>query len=1215
MLFGVESKARSLQTHALMRRALDLLPDGVLIIGSNREVLYANAAFEALWDIPTEVMNRGDNAMLTHVVGQLDDPQSFIELVNRLYNSPQSSEDDIRFKDGRVFHRRSVALDVEDGGFSRIWIFSDVTEAWSARIDPLTGLLNRRAYSVELPNFVASASPDTVTAFAIIDVDHFKAYNDLYGHAAGDAALERLGSAFRELLIDVPGFAFRIGGEEFAIVSTHPDQTSAVRFHEQILQHVRKSDTLHAGNAPHGIFTISLGVGFVKGNADLPAIFGAVDRSLYRAKKSGRNRICLSNSGDGTDRAFDLRNLPLKPSQESPLCPAINDDVTKIRRADVCPVVPADGSVSSSNGMQSRLFGVLTKSVPGFVWLTDDNGNATFVNENWLRYTGFSLTRSLAKGWLEALHPVDAAKVEAAWPLQPTAEVSAHEAMIRIRCSSGVYRWYLVRSNPLDDGSGRWIGCATDVHEQTVRYQKDQSQIAILNLVTSNAPLPSVLEALCRLGEEQLSGSACTILLLNEEGTEFAEGSAAAFLPEHLRALLVGTKIGPRVGSCGTAAFERRDVISGDIMTDPLWQDWRDVVRPLGVQACWSRPVYAANGNVLAVLGFYFREKRVPSNDELESLENLRQLASVAIEKVRIGQALRESEEHYRHAVEHNPQIPWTADPSGKILSASSRWTQVTGLSLENATGDRWLRALHPDDVTRVTADWSRSLQTGHDLDIKFRLRLLDDSYRWVRSRAVARRNNGRIIKWYGAAEDIHDLEIAAERLRRRADHDDLTGLLNRQGFQDFLRTKLSLSRSEAPSVSLMTVDIGGFRHVNDRFGDEAGDAALRLFGRHLRRSVGHRGVVARLAGDEFGIVFHEPIQGAQLQLRAAQLARELNRQLSRSAKTQNCFIRIGCATSERSQKAEELLRRAKLALYAAKKDTHRPVKLFTPAIRQAVDERSTQIELAKQALNARWVVPFYQPMVSLETGRVAGAEALLRISHPERGELSPAQVWAALDAPRVGKAISDRMFAAITDDLSDWQASLKGMGSISINLSTETLLQDGFAKVILQKVHRKGLAPAMVTVEITERVLVDDLAPKSRQGLLELQRHGVRISLDDFGTGFASLTHLQKLPVNEIKIDQSFVKDLADRGPNAAIVKSMINLGVGMGVDVVAEGVETGDQARLLREWGCRFAQGYYFFKPMPAKEFGRLLKNACQPSVSTSEGLSAPNQKLQGV
>lgn len=295
-----ESVVDGHETLPLMRQTLDLLPDGVLIIGSNREVLYLNTAFERLWRIPSDIMAKGDKAMLGHVLEQLDDPNAFIDLVERLYHSPDPSEDELTFNDGRVFYRRSVALEGGNGGFSRIWIFSDVTEAWSARMDPLTGLLNRRAYARELPEFMASLHDDVVKAFALLDVDQFKAYNDLYGHAAGDSVLERIGDILSNSLKRGSDKVFRIGGEEFAIASLHDDRRTACSFHKDILKGVRAAGIDHAGNLPHGCVTISMGLGLFRGDADPKTVFGEVDRALYRAKRLGRGRLALATV-TGTD--------------------------------------------------------------------------------------------------------------------------------------------------------------------------------------------------------------------------------------------------------------------------------------------------------------------------------------------------------------------------------------------------------------------------------------------------------------------------------------------------------------------------------------------------------------------------------------------------------------------------------------------------------------------------------------------------------------------------------------------------------------------------------------------------------------------------------------------------------------------------------------------------------------------------------------------------
>lgn len=291
-----------------------------------------------------------------------------------------------------------------------------------------------------------------------------------------------------------------------------------------------------------------------------------------------------------------------------------------------------------------RLFDVLTHSVPGFVWLSDPNGNVEFVNCAWCEYTGLPSSESLGRGWAQMVHPDDIAALEAIWPPQANGDNPAYEIHLRFRRRDGQYRWHLVRANPVADSDGQWIGCSTDIHDLVAVQTRDRAQAEILNKVAAGDDVQSILEELCALGEQQLPGSRCTVLLLNDNGTEFT-GGAAPFLPDALKSLIPGTKVGTGVGSCGTAAFEKRDVVSQSIATDPLWDGWREAFAPLGIKACWSRPVYGPDKDVLATFGFYFFEERAPADEELESLDNLRRLASVAIEKARTAQALRESEE------------------------------------------------------------------------------------------------------------------------------------------------------------------------------------------------------------------------------------------------------------------------------------------------------------------------------------------------------------------------------------------------------------------------------------------------------------------------------------------------------------------------------------------------------------------------------------------
>lgn len=890
------------------------------------------------------------------------------------------------------------------------------------------------------------------------------------------------------------------------------------------------------------------------------------------------------------------RQEPLNWRNDSRSASHVASEVRKV-------LVPSSRAFELSE-RESKLFDVLMHSVPGFVWLADGQGNVDFVNDAWCDYTGLDSHQSYGQGWMAALHPEDLAAWRGGWPPKPTCQTSAHEVTVRFRRHDGMYRWHLVRANSVADPDNRWIACTTDIHDVVLMQQRQRAQLHLLRMVANGEPTQRILETLCSLGEQQLPGSRCSVLLASPDGSHF-QGGAAPFLPSDLRELVTRLAIAPGVGSCGTAACERRDVVSSDISTDPLWADWRAAFEPLGIKACWSRPVYGADGSVLATFGFYFTEVRSPTTEELESLENLRQLAAIAISKARTHEILKESEEHYRYTVEFNPQIPWTADSKGRILTVSSRWAQATGIPLEDTLGTGWLEALHPDDRQRVTEYWSEHLETGQPVDVKYRIRLKEGSYRWVRARASARRDDrGEITKWYGADEDIHEAELATERLRRQAYLDEITRLPNRRAFEERLAQHLAADGG-APLKVLM-LDIDGFRIVNERFGHEAGDATLRLFGRYLHRTIPQADTIARIAGDAFVVLLRESGSNEALERFCARIGKSLERQLGRNAKTRLCGVSIGCVDVQPYDEVDEVIRRARLALVAAKRNPHARSVLFTPALHKAAEDSFEQIDLARRALKADWIIPVYQPKIDLRSGCVVGAEALLRIDHPQIGLQGPSAIWCALEAARIGRQIDDRMISLVLEDLAHWSPWPPALGGVSINMSTETLAHPGLARSVLKKLNRNGIAASRVTIEVTERVLVDQLSNRTHRTLRDLQRQGVRVSLDDFGTGFASLTHLQQLPVNEIKIDRTFVRDLKPDGSNAAIVKSMIGLALNMGIDVVAEGVETADQALLLRQWGCRYAQGYHFHRPLRANDFAKLCRIGSEAGVTGAESFN---------
>lgn len=281
---------------SIFEQALDALPDGVLLINAARQMVYANPAFMRLWKIPdTLLAAREDGQMLQFVADQLLDPESFRSEVERLHPTTETSEDEIIFKDGRIVARRSLPFQ-ENGSLSaRIWIFTDITEARNASVDYLTQLPNRRAYAKELPPFVTAAADGLLRSVAILDLDQFKRYNDLYGHARGDLVLNKLGAILKSHTSETGDLAFRIGGEEFLMAIRTRQSAQAHAFFEHVRQSILAMHIEHDGNQPHGIVTASIGYGSFFSAAETNAVFRNVDRALYSAKARGRNKIVAAH--------------------------------------------------------------------------------------------------------------------------------------------------------------------------------------------------------------------------------------------------------------------------------------------------------------------------------------------------------------------------------------------------------------------------------------------------------------------------------------------------------------------------------------------------------------------------------------------------------------------------------------------------------------------------------------------------------------------------------------------------------------------------------------------------------------------------------------------------------------------------------------------------------------------------------------------------------
>jgi diguanylate cyclase len=431
----------------------------------------------------------------------------------------------------------------------------------------------------------------------------------------------------------------------------------------------------------------------------------------------------------------------------------------------------------------------------------------------------------------------------------------------------------------------------------------------------------------------------------------------------------------------------------------------------------------------------------------------------------------------------------------------------------------------------------------------------------------------------------IRELRTANEGFRQ-ARTDDLTGLLNRRGFGEETDRRLGVPAAE---VALMMIDLNGFKEINDSLGHGSGDQLLTVVAKRFARAVTGGTIVARLGGDEFGVV----VSGARAEVEAA--ADAILSCLEDPIRLDDTLVRVSAsigvalAPADGTQR-DELIRAADVAMYDAKRNQH-PVAWYTAARDPHTRERLALIEELRTAIEDRAFTMHFQPAISLATGAVVGVEALVRWNHPQRGTVPPDEFIPL--AERVG--LIPGITRAVLELSIAHQAATLAAGHhlrFSVNISAIDLVDDDLPRFIGDVLDRNGVPPQLLTLEITETALCRDTV-RAEQTLLGLRNRGMRISIDDFGVGYSSMSQLLSLPVDELKIDRTFVTGLAEDRRAQGVLRATVELARTLGLEVTAEGVETEDVLRHLILHGVDQAQGYYFSRPLPGPDLDAFLTN----------------------
>jgi diguanylate cyclase (GGDEF)-like protein/PAS domain S-box-containing protein len=559
-------------------------------------------------------------------------------------------------------------------------------------------------------------------------------------------------------------------------------------------------------------------------------------------------------------------------------------------------------------------------------------------------------------------------------------------------------------------------------------------------------------------------------------------------------------------------------------------------------------------------------------------------------------ESLKRSEASLAHTQRLAHLGGWEWNVETDEVSWSEEVYRIYGLAPRSVvpTFERLMGLVHPEDRELVKRAIDEALYGGKPYEVEHRVVRPDGEVRVVHRRAeVARAEGGEPLRMVGTVHDITERKVLEQRLEHRAFHDSLTDLPNRHLFVDRLKQAFKRARrAKNRGVAVLFMDLDGFKVVNDSLGHEAGDRLLVAVAGRLGGCLRPEDTLARFGGDEF-VVLIEDVKGPEDAGRiAGRIVEELRAPFFLEGRELYVAASIGIALGEdRTKDPEDLLRDADTAMYRAKGEGS-GYAVFDPAMYDRALRRLEVENDLRRAVGRGEFVVHYQPIFDLRTGRVWGAEALVRWNHPKLGLLNPSEFVGLAEGSGLVVPMGEEVLRSACLRAQEWHEEHPRIPplAISVNLSARQLSRRDLVQTVERILEETGLEGSRLVLDVTETVYVKAL--ESDTAVLDrLRGIGVRISIDDFGTGYSSLSYLKMLPADAIKIDKSFVKGLEESVEDIAIVRMVIELAHSLGMEVVAEGVETGEQARLLQEMGCDMAQGYHFSPPLPPEAAARFL------------------------
>jgi len=725
-------------------------------------------------------------------------------------------------------------------------------------------------------------------------------------------------------------------------------------------------------------------------------------------------------------------------------------------------------------------------------------------------------------------------------------------------------------------------------------------QQLLVEKISSGLPLKACLLSICELLEACIDTpfAKSSILLLDDEQLR---NGAAPRLPTAYCEAIDGVQIGPCVGSCGTAAYSKKRIIVSDIASDPLWENFKEIALAYELKACWSTPIFSSKKEVLGTFAIYYSKVKAPSVSHLELIDHFTHLSSLAIERAHsetrttaLSAQLVASNEKLKAFTSVIPDLGLVFNQDGNYVDIYGSDLRLLNELDESVVGKNVKQVLAPDLSKRVLDTINRTLKSNKLQLIEYQLKGGTYEARVsVLNHYLPDEPETQHVLWM--VRDITERKQSDMQIERLAFYDPLTNLPNRRLFQDRLECYVEKIKRQNEVGALLFFDLDNFKRINDSLGHAIGDQLLLKVASSLQPLLRASDTFSRLGGDEFVILLDSSKADQNIIMdEASHVAQRVLEVLSNSyvLNKSSYVIRasIGiCLIKDADITPDDILKRADSAMYQSKKRGGGQFSFFDPELQKIADqhlqiERDIELAIEKQEFSA-----FFQPQFD-QNGLLCGAEALIRWIHPHKGMIPPDDFISIAEQSRVIHRLQDiilRKSCDLVNQLHELNICPEGF-TVAINISAcqfDTNLKESLCYVLKEY----DLSPEFFKLEITESMLMADV-DRVIEKIKTLKNKGFRFSIDDFGTGYSSLAYLHSFPIDELKIDKSFVDQITKSG--GAIVDAIVSLSESFDFKVVAEGVEEQSQLDILKQKNIDFFQGFLFARPMPKDEFINWLR-----------------------